>query len=583
MTFHIAESIGTGSALVLGEATLLVSWWKPLILLAPFVPWAWLVSTVYDKHAMRFHLKRKVWNLAQMLIGVSAAVLGFGVPAMVGLGGIGGFLVSLAIILLLLGAGVVAYPMVANKDERVPESHRIRLDFSEWAEARKRRAAAKQAGTAELVITGPDKTLLTVPNKDDPEFEVRLQAEKLAMEARDRRATQVDLLPTGKDSTYAVSFLVDGLRQQGEAMSAQDANRIIDVWKRAGRLDLQDRRRKQTADVRIARGQDSFIARLTTLGGQGGVRLSMLFDPAKQVRRKPADLGLLERQMAELEAIVQDAQGVVLLSAPPDHGRTTMLYTVLKMHDAYTSNVQTIELEIQDALEGARQNPFNPAAEDAELATLVRSVLRRDPQVVGVAETDAATLQQVARADHERTRTYVSLKADGGLAAVQKWVQGVGDLEQAGSCLHGVVAGKLVRRLCEQCKVAYQPSQEMLRKLGLPTDKVNQLFKKGGQVLVKDKPQVCPVCNGAGYLGQTGAFEVYRIGPEERELVQQGNLQGLRAQLRQKQLPSLQQAALRKAVEGVTSVEEVARITSNQPADGKKASSAAPQAAPTGG
>jgi type II secretory ATPase GspE/PulE/Tfp pilus assembly ATPase PilB-like protein len=103
----------------------------------------------------------------------------------------------------------------------------------------------------------------------------------------------------------------------------------------------------------------------------------------------------------------------------------------------------------------------------------------------------------------------------------------------------------------------------MLKKLGLPADKVKQLYKKGGQVLIRNKPEICPVCQGIGYKGQTGLFEVFRIGPAERELIKAQNWGGLRGELRKQGLPTLNQAALRRAVEGATSIEEVSRISSS--------------------
>ncbi len=117
-----------------------------------------------------------------------------------------------------------------------------------------------------------------------------------------------------------------------------------------------------------------------------------------------------------------------------------------------------------------------------------------------------------------------------------------------------------MRRLCTNCRVGYPPSPDMLKKLGVGEGKVQQLFKKGGQVLIKNKPEVCPVCAGdSGYYGMEGVFEVYRFGSEERELLEQNNLAGLKAALRKRNLPTLQQAALKKALSGVTSVEEVTR------------------------
>src|ERR1043165_4996040 len=232
------------------------------------------------------------------------------------------------------------------------------------------------------------------------------------------------------------------------------------------------------------------------------------------------------------------------------------------MHDAYTHNVQTVEMEPQDSLEGIRQNRFESAGEGPEYGTLVRTIMRRDPDVVGVAEMpDESTAKEIARVEIERTRMYLSLKTDNALLAIQAWVKAVGDADLAAKVLHGAVAQKLLRKLCVNCRVAYQPSADMLKKLSLPSDKPRQLFKKGGQVLIKNKPEVCPVCRGLGYSGQTGVFEVYRIDKAEREMVKAGNWSGLRAEFRKRKLPTIQEAALKKVLDGLTSVEELLRVT----------------------
>jgi type IV pilus assembly protein PilB len=225
--------------------------------------------------------------------------------------------------------------------------------------------------------------------------------------------------------------------------------------------------------------------------------------------------------------------------------------------------VQVVEMETQSSIEGVRHNVFDPQKDGSEYSTLVRSILRRDPDVVGIAEVDEETAKEISRADTEHTRVYVTLKADDPLKAVQLFAQMVGDQKKAAACLHGVVAVKLARRLCHNCKVAVQPTPENLKKLGLPPD-TKQLFRKSGKVLVKDKEQMCPVCNGVGYFGQIGVFAVHTFGDEERQRVAQNDLTGLRAALRQKKQQSIQQAALQHVLKGETSVEEVLRITSSQ-------------------
>jgi type II secretory ATPase GspE/PulE/Tfp pilus assembly ATPase PilB-like protein len=567
-------SIGT----VLGDAFFLVSFWKPIILLLPLVGWAWVISAHYDKHAARFFLPRQMWNVIHLSVGFVALVAALlAVPMQ----GEGAFWIGLAVMIVLLTADLYAYAWFANRDERVPEEFHIRFNqlFARIAEARAEKAAAKKQGKVELVIKGPDKAVLAAPSNESPEFAVRVGSEALAVKAFELRASQLDLAPGAKDGAYVVAYLVDGVRQAGSPLPPADAVKIIDFWKSAAKLDVTDRRRRQSADVNVERGVDRHKLRVVASGAQGGMRMTVLVDPEKQVKRKAADLGLLEAQMAEMKAIVEERKGVVLLAAPPDMGRTTTLYSVLKMHDAYTSNVQTVEMEPQDSLEGVRQNVFEAQGEGPEYSTLVRSILRRDPQVVGVADLpDEATAKEVARAEVDRCRVYLSVKADNALAAVQAWVKAVGDPAAAGKVLYGVTAQRLVRKLCVNCRQAYQPSPDMLKKLGLPADKVKQLFKKGGQVLIKNKPEVCPVCSGIGYIGQEGLFEVYRIGSPERELVKAGNLNGLRAELRKKSLPTIQQVALRKAVEGITSIEEVLRVTADGagPAGGERKPSATP-------
>src|SRR5690606_22632165 len=110
-------------------------------------------------------------------------------------------------------------------------------------------------------------------------------------------------------------------------------------------------------------------------------------------------------------------------------------------------------------------NKFDPYAEGPEFSTMLRSILRRDPDVVGVAETpDAKTLVEACKGDQERTRTYISVRGESAVAVLQAFLKGVGDSELAGKTVHGVLAQKLVRRLCSNCRVPYQPQPETVRK-----------------------------------------------------------------------------------------------------------------------
>jgi general secretion pathway protein E len=118
----------------------------------------------------------------------------------------------------------------------------------------------------------------------------------------------------------------------------------------------------------------------------------------------------------------------------------------------------------------------------------------------------------------------------------------------------------------------------MVKKLGLPDGSVKQLFKKGGQVMVKDKVQECGACNGVGYMGQEAIFEVVTLTDGDRQLLKAGDLNALKLELRKRKVPTLQQSALRKALDGITSVDEVIRVTTDTPPPTGPAAPAAPKA-----
>lgn len=588
-TTVLADSIL--APLMLADALILMSPYKPIVLVALFLPWAWVVSKIYDKHAAQFFLPRERWNLIHMVAGIvalgAALLIGVAMP-----GAEYGFWIGWFVALLILAVDLYAFVYVANKDDRVPERHHIT-----WATFFKREEKKKKVvkGPVEIkyAIRGMDEKgkftkTVAAPVVDTPEMEVRVAAEKIYATALKSRASQIDFGPVGTDGSYGVKFLVDGVYQPGETMPAQNAGRIMDFFKSCAGLDVADRRRKLQGVCQFEDPAGKHTERITSIGAQGGMRLTLLMDPETVVVKKIDTLGLLPTQMEELQKIVEDAKGVVLVCTPRDNGRTTLLYSVLRKHDAYINNVQTVELDPQAALEGVRSNKFDAQAEATtspagtagpEFATLVRSIMRRDPQVVGVADMpDQATAKEVVRSDHERARVYLSFNAPDAIASVQAWVRAVGEARAAGECLHGVIAGRLIRKLCTNCRVAYPPAPDMLKKLGIPEGKVQQLFKKGGQVLIKNKPEVCPVCAGSGYFGQDGVYEVCLFGKEERDLIVGGNLNGLKAVMRKRNIPTIQQVAIRKAVDGITSVEEVMRSMGEGEGSG-----AAPSAPGAGG
>ncbi len=563
--------LSTPGLLAQASGLFLASPYKPVLWLLPFVGWAWVVSTIYDKDSARWYLPRRMWNMVHMGFGLAAAVVSLALPMI--------FWITWPATIVILAADLLIYFMAHNADSRVPESHKWSLDVSKWMAARAAKGQAKKklAGASAMIFKGPGGEL-PVPAKETPEFELRLTLERIIGRMVDLRANQLDIGPA-KPNVYGVSYMVDGVRTQPEPLPQNQAVAVIDMLKTVGKLDVNDRRRRLQADIQLGMtGGNTIPARVTTAGTTAGMRLTLSLDPAKQIAIKYDDLGLLPNQKEDLQKII-DSKGVVLVSSPPDHGKTTLLYALTRRHDAYTSNVQTLETEIQATIEGVRQNSFDPQAEGAEFATTVRSILRRDPDVVTITELpDDATAKEIARADSERSKIYVGIKADNPLMAAQLYAKGVGEQAGAAKSLSGLVGVKLVRRLCANCKVPFAPKPEDLKKLGLPPE-TKQLHRRSGQVMVKDKPEPCPVCGGTGYFGQLGIFAVHPIGPDERKMIASGDITGLRQQFRQKKQQSLQSSGLQQVIMGNTSVEEVLRVTSEPAPKPDNAQKPAPESA----
>lgn len=548
------EALAGVPHLPLGQGVMLVSPVWPLLMLAVFTAWSWVVATVYDKDAERFYLNRTGWNTIHLGLaaGAIAAVILLPSP-----------LLGAGVMIGLLALDLALYWGAHNKAERVPESQKWNLNLADMKARREERANAKKIAGSKLVLSG-DSGVLPVPDKETPEFALRIAVEEMLLDAVDKRASDMEIVPA-KDGVYARVLTVDGVASKPEAVRAEEAVAAIDLLKAAAGLDLNDRRRKLSGTLKIGMGESNQTVRLATSGGSSGLRARILFNPGARVRFELDDLGFLPPQRDTTETLLTE-RGIVLVAAPPRNGRTSTMYALLRRHDAYIENVQTIELDAQDVLEGVKVTHYDPLGDGPDYATSLRSILRRDPDVVLVGEVpDQDTAKEICGADHERTRTYVGLRADSALGAVQGFVKGVGDATSASAGLHGVIAQKLARKLCSNCKTEFHPTPEMLKKLGVPADKApSALYRKGGQVLIKGKPDVCPVCRGTGFVGQTAAFEVFPISAEDREIIAASDWSGLRAALRKKRLPTIQEAIVQKVLAGETSIEEVVRITASK-------------------
>jgi type II secretory ATPase GspE/PulE/Tfp pilus assembly ATPase PilB-like protein len=383
-----------------------------------------------------------------------------------------------------------------------------------------------------------------------------------------------------------VAQVVDGMRFRRDPLAPETAMAVIDYLKEAAGLNVEDRRRRQTAEFRMSGPMGQADLALITAGSSAGQEMRLLFNRAKQVMRPIDNLGLLPAQLEAVRTFEQSPErhGVFLFGAPGGHGLTTTGYSLIGRHDAYTSNVKTLEREVQARHDGVDHVQWDPANPDVDYATHLQSILRRDPDVVLIADlTEPETARTASEPGMEGPLLYIPQRAASIADQVRDWVKLVGDVKRATKALRVVMNQRLLRTLCPNCRQPYEPSAEQLRRLNLPADRVKQLFQANGKVEVKNKIEACPVCVGSGYFGQVGVFQIMIVSEEIRSRLAAGDLKGALAEARRNKMIYLQEAAMCKVVEGVTTIDEVVRVLAPpRPADGPKraAPDAAPDAAP---
>ena len=549
------------------DAFVLVSFIKPLLAMAVLVAYLRVLGTVLEPDLRLFHFNVSAWNSAFLGTACVAIVAVLIIPI---------FWIGLPVMILVLLAPLLIY--WKHRNENVPESAKFALTAETMAARSEARKARKTQREATAVFLSPKGVELSVPGPEDPLRPVHIAAEDLLLPAIEARATRVELAATPKGGT-AVQ-VVDAVRYKRDAMTKETASAIIDYLKSAADLDTDERRKMQRGRFKVRAGNKAVALDLSTSGSSQGLVLRLDLDRDSQLDKDFGDLGFLKPQSELLEEFVAEEKrhGTILVACPPGQGLSSTLYGLLTMHDAYVTNIKTLERDVQRQIEGIDHVEYDPNKPELDFPTHIRSILRRGPDIIMVSdlqEPSAADILSLGGSDGPLTIVGVQTK-EGIAGAITEWFRGVGDLKKAATPLRAVVTGRVMRKLCPECRQPFNPSAEQLKTLGISSGKQVQLYRASGRIQVKNKVEECPVCRGTGFFGTTGVYEVMPIDRESRKLLANGDLRGAYVHARRAlHMLTMQEAALLKVREGTTSLEEVARIFANNQAKAAKPAAAA--------
>lgn len=564
------DSVFTPTPLLAATGFMLVDFIKPLLLLPGVIIYARIASAYIEKDVRYHNLGVNKINLIMIL----GAIVGYAAGVLIPI-----FWVGLPVSLLVFVGFLYWYMNWRNG--QVPEADKFELVGNRLEQRREAKESLRANKAVALRFINPDGVEQNVPVLDDPMHEVHKELEIIIGPGIETNASEIRLL-AGKQGASIVN-VVDTVPSKHEVIASEKAEAAIDYLKSIALMDSEDRRRIQYAKMRMLTPSGHVQIELTVSGSSSGQNARIAFDAAKRLKRAPAELGLIAPQLAKLAELkeTENRNGVVLMASPPGQGQTTALYSFLSQHDAFTSVVKTVEKKISLAVQGVDQKLWDANVDEVDFPTTVRTVLRRDPDIVMIDDiTDDGTAQLIAKSGNDGPLIYVGIRARSVTETLQTWSRAVHDLEEAVDSLKLIVVSRILRRLCPVCRVPYQPTPEQLKQMGMSNVADASFHRPGGTVTLKNgKTEPCETCHGCGFAGTLAVYELFPVDSTTRKLLTANDMKGASNHVRREsRLPTLQEAALARVRSGDTSIEEVLRVLVSKKSEKKKAKPAPAEA-----
>lgn len=390
---------------------------------------------------------------------------------------------------------------------------------------------------------------IDVTDAEDDDAPIIRFVNALIFRAAQERASDIHIEPF--EDSVKVRIRVDGVLKDIDEESKVFQSKILSRIKVMANLNIAEKRLPQDGRIglKIA-GQDVDI-RVSTVPTRYGERIVMRLLDKSKVMLSMDTLGLSPSNSESVEKLIKKSHGIILVTGPTGSGKTTTLYACLSHINSEDKNILTVEDPIEYELRGIGQMQVNPKI-DFTFASGLRSILRQDPDVIMVGEIrDLETVEMAVQASLTGHLVFSTLHTNDAPGAITRLIDIGVEPFLISSSLLVVVAQRLVRTLCPECKQATKLSEMEAKELGL---------KGHGQEIFTVSDTPCKACQGSGYKGRMGIHEMLVIDEEVRSLImKRANSSQIRAAA--SGLESLRMDGAKKILLGLTSVQEVLRVT----------------------
>ena len=373
---------------------------------------------------------------------------------------------------------------------------------------------------------------------------------QIITEAVERRASDIHIEPM--ENELLVRYRIDGVLHVAPSPSQQLAQAIVSRVKIMAKLNIAERRLAQDGRISMAvRGQDVDF-RVSTSPTVRGESVVLRILDRSQLALDFDRLGFEPALADQFRKLTAQPHGIVLITGPTGSGKTTTLYTALLELNSTERKILSIEDPVEYQLTGVNQVQVKPQI-GLTFANALRAFLRQDPDIMMVGEIrDLETAQVAVQAALTGHLILSTLHTNDAPSALTRLIDmGLEDYLLT-STINGIVAQRLVRLLCTHCREPVEPSEELLQRLDLPRDNSQSLYKSVG----------CEHCRMTGYDGRTSIVEILTMNDAVRQaLLKRADAAELQTLAREAGMVSLQRHGLSKALGGLTTVDEVLRVT----------------------
>ena len=364
-----------------------------------------------------------------------------------------------------------------------------------------------------------------------------------------QRASDIHIEPMEKQ--VRVRYRIDGALYEKAAYNISLLPALVARIKIIGGMDISEKRKPQDGRITQVVDRREFDIRVSILPTVYGEKIVMRLTSKNALSREKSQLGLKPHDLQKFDHILKNPHGILLVTGPTGSGKSTTLYTALSELNKEDVNIITVEDPVEANIDGINQVQVNN--KDLTFASALRSILRQDPDIIMIGEIrDQETASIAVQASITGHLVVSTLHTNSAASTITRLVDmGIEPYLIADSTV-GVIAQRLVRRLCPDCKRAKKADAEDLE----------MLMRKPEEDLTIYEPCGCAKCDGTGFRGRIGVYEIMEVTPQLKHIISKGGeVEAIKAQALKDGMHTLRMSATELVLDGTTSVQEMMRVS----------------------